>query len=81
MTFEPLMLVEEIEIIFETDCCPRCNARVTTSEDEDELTITCPGCHTTWGMSANFLPRRDPTRRRADPSGGGLSQYHLRDEK
>lgn len=44
------MLVEEVEIVLKTGCCPRCNGEIEFSIDDDgDWDGTCKLCHTSWG--------------------------------
>jgi uncharacterized C2H2 Zn-finger protein len=41
---EPEMIVEDLEICFETGRCPRCAAILDERFDGEEFEFRCPGC-------------------------------------
>ena len=51
MSFDPMMMFEEIDILMRSGRCPRCDTELQFEVLEDEWQARCPGCHAGWGGS------------------------------
>jgi predicted Zn-ribbon and HTH transcriptional regulator len=51
MTYEPGMMLEEIDLLMRSGRCPRCNTELQFDVQEDCWDASCPGCKAGWGGS------------------------------